>query len=273
MLLTFLACLNSPVQGTAVGNPTGMSVATAAGSDVAFTSGSATVTQVQQGACSGDVVLVQPVGKEISLIAGDLPLTAGDWCTVSLSFGGPILLEGQGTEHRLHLSLQLSELSVPVQMPLQGGYILELGRPGWVDGLSLAAGDLSIQAGSPEHDQLLLELQQSRLYLDTNKNRVIDSEERTGGAASSASTLSVPRMIPEPADSGIIEQESQRQGEDSAESSQDSAGSAPEDSSSDSDEGNNAGGNGNSNAGGNGNGNAYGLDKQDDSGDSADSGD
>ena len=63
MLLMFLACQNGPVQGTAVGNPTGMSVTTASGTDTLVTSGSATVSQVRQEDCAQDSVLVQPVGK------------------------------------------------------------------------------------------------------------------------------------------------------------------------------------------------------------------
>ncbi|HNC95671.1 MAG TPA: hypothetical protein PKW90_06075, partial [Myxococcota bacterium] len=168
MLLMFLACLNGPVQGTAVGNPTGMSVTTAGGSDVLVTSGSATVSQVQQEACGQDSVLVQPVGKEISLVAGSLPLTSGDWCTVSLSFSGPMLIEAQGAQSRLHLALSTPQVAVPVQMPVQGAYVLELGYPGWLDGLLVGDQDVTVQPGSADYDRLVAALGQSRMYRDHN---------------------------------------------------------------------------------------------------------
>ena len=248
MLLMFLACLNGPVQGTAVGNPTGMSVTTAGGTDVLITSGSSTVSQVQQASCTQDSVLVQPIGKEVSLVAGSLPLTAGDWCTVRVSFSAPLRWEAQGPESRLHMALSVPELVVPMQMPVQGPYVLELGYPGWVDGLLVNDQDVTVQPGSADYDRLVAALAQSRLYQDLNRNGAVDSEDRTEETGQSARS-NVTVLPIAPADTGLVSQSGQRQTHDSGEGDPDSGSDQS----------------GSSNGNGNGNGNGSG-DSEDDTG-------
>lgn len=102
-----------------------------------------------------------------------------------LAFGGPLLLEGSNSQHRLRLSLELLDLIVPTRGKLEGSYVLELGSPGWVDALGpqLAQGDVTVLPGSPEHELLLAGLTGSRLYPDPNRNQRVEAEERESGPA------------------------------------------------------------------------------------------
>jgi hypothetical protein len=197
-LLLAAACSNPNHGGTAVGNPTGLTVDTAPGTSVVFTSASAPVASLSTVSCAGDRLDI-PVGRELDLLGADiLTVFLEDSCAVRVAFDGPLELQADGPEgSTLSLELSLDELDLDLEAPgALPRAVLLLGEPGWVDAGQLdleAGGEESVQPGDPHHNQLVAQLRgKSGLYRDLDADgrcqdedcwaQEIPSGDTTGGS-------------------------------------------------------------------------------------------
>ena len=163
MIFVFLsmhfACMQD-YNGTVVGNPGSQSAAQVAPStEVEYTSGRLyieSISYLNEMDCpseyspSGDycpddflVPVVEIVEQEINLLdpSDKFVLRNGEWTSVTLTLTEkPILIEGVGAAGNFQLSLDLEDLTLTSSDPysLQGDFVLELGRPDWLQGQDLS---------------------------------------------------------------------------------------------------------------------------------------
>ncbi len=163
LLLSLLAAciVDPPDSGTAVGNPTGLTVDTAPGTGVSIVSATADVARVVTTSCAGEERAVAVVGS-FDLLGGravDVPL--GDACAVRVEFAGPLVFAGQGPDDS-SFTLALSVASLELALTAPPGdlprAVLLLGEAGWVSDarLGLDPGEtVVVGADDPLHDTLV----------------------------------------------------------------------------------------------------------------------
>ncbi len=191
-LLLLAAC--SPElerDGTAIGNPTGMSAAIAPAEGIQFKSGSVGVGAIDLSGCDGSLRTVR-VDRALDLLHLDrVALPAGIWCTVSVELTTEVFLSGNaqggGT---FDMTLGLDGLTLDAVETLgekEEEYVLEFGAPGWTSadllGLS-GGGSRDIDVSSDEYDALVSSVSDgSELFVDDDGDGAVDTEEREKGAA------------------------------------------------------------------------------------------
>lgn len=159
---TLLALLLVPLAGagTAVGNPTGLTLDTAAGTGLAYTSAVAEVDAIVVTDRKG-VVTTVAVDDRFDLLGGtrvEVPLA--DAARVAVRFGGPVEITGAspaGDTFALSLDVDSLEVSLAAPTGELPDAVLRLGAPGWLtaDVLGLDGADVAVSAGDPLHDVLV----------------------------------------------------------------------------------------------------------------------
>lgn len=188
-LLSLIACnIENQPGGTAVGNPTGLSVETAPALDVTVKTATAALGDVTFTWCDGTVEAVS-VGTSVDLLGGvDLETPAGTFCSVVFAFTGPLAVTATGPKGAdITLSLDVISLRfanadgfTPDGTPV----IVELGEPDWLSAAGLGAtgvDDVTIDGG-PIHDQLVAIVRhRSACFEDTDGDGAVSDAERASG--------------------------------------------------------------------------------------------
>jgi hypothetical protein len=126
------------------------------------------------------------LGERTNLHQISIPLLAGRWCTIEMGWDGPVQIEGMATVGgAFSATLNLEGLSIESTegFDVDGhAYILELGRPGWLNANTLGMTDgeaLTIDDTHPAAPALLEALiTGSTLFPDFNGDGVVDEGER-----------------------------------------------------------------------------------------------
>jgi hypothetical protein len=132
------------------------------------------------------------LGERTNLHQMSIPLLAGRWCTIEMAWNGPVLIEGLATlGGAFSATLNLEGLSIESAdgFDVDGhAYILELGRPDWLNANTLGMTDgeaLTIDDTHPAAPALLEALiTGSTLFPDFNGDGVVDEGERENPSAS-----------------------------------------------------------------------------------------
>lgn len=164
ILLPFLL-VSGAHGGTAVGNPTGLTLDTAPGAGLAFTSAVADVASIEVTDLSGDTWTLEVDGP-VDLLGGtrmEVPLA--DAARVRVNFAGPLTFRGAGAgDHSFALSLTVPSLEIelaaaPGEVP---DAVLRLGAPDWataatigLTGPATLTGAVTVGADDPLHDALV----------------------------------------------------------------------------------------------------------------------
>lgn len=197
LLPVLLACQPPPDHGgTAVGNPTGMTLDLAPAGGVSYASAVAKVATVTEVGCY-DLDGVLRVDAEVDLLGRQvLNAVSGHWCSVSVQFASPLAIEVlSSTGGKASLSLNLSEVRVDALEETSGAdarFVFELAAPGWTSatGLGIDAGQVvAIDATNPAYPALVESISaSSALYLDSDADGHVGSSERAAGSVAHART-------------------------------------------------------------------------------------
>jgi hypothetical protein len=185
---TLVACQGGEDPGgTAVGNPTGLTVTPAAATEITWSTATAKVETVRLEDCDGVETPVQ-VGETLDLLEGiDLQVPSGTWCAMIVPFASTVDISGQSTAgHDVDLFLAVPQ----VRLATAGGFtvhgtpmVLELGEPGWVASEEVGAdtGDVVVESGAL-HDTLVARIEtRSACFEDLDADGHVDTEEREDG--------------------------------------------------------------------------------------------
>jgi hypothetical protein len=179
-----VACIGTPDSGTAVGNPTGLTVDTAPGQAIKFLTGEAEVDTLSTADCDGAPVDTVDVGAGVDLLGADMwNLDLSTVCSVHLAFAGPLQLTGSGPgSSSFALTLSLPELDVATAPAAiePARAILEIASKGWISATLLGlgnSGSVTVGPGDDLHDQLIGEIRSgSAVYPDTDGDGSCDGE-------------------------------------------------------------------------------------------------
>lgn len=185
ILLTFACQLNEGASGTAVGNPIGMEATIAPAEGAVLSRALAPTDQLLLQGCDGTSDSLA-VGASLELLQGEaLRLPGGDWCSLRLVFTGPLDIGGIVGEDSLFVaSLVVGSVDFVSEAGMGEGasYLMELGKPGWIDGgtLDLVAGaSTEIPNDSADYLAMVSAIQQdSAIYRDGDDNGALSEEER-----------------------------------------------------------------------------------------------
>lgn len=188
LLLLFAACqLDIGRDGTAVGNPTGMSVQTASATALTWKSATGTAERVTVTDCAGGVRETN-LDATVDLLGGVVEVPAGTWCSVELRFTGPIELQAEAADTSsatLRLDVRRVRLTRTQGLVSDASpWVLELASPGWTSAADLGAtggAAVVIDAGDPRHDLLVEAIETgSALFEDRDDDGEVDDDERDG---------------------------------------------------------------------------------------------
>lgn len=178
-----------PPGGTFVGNPGEMTVRLTGGEQVLPVQLMVQVPGLSLGDCEGNHVTL-PIARTLDLLgdATTLPLPDGQWCSLALQIEGLYLDTSELGIDPIALDLPLDEihlLAADAGIQIGGrAFVLELGEGNWVELLLLSLIGGSLNLGPLEASLLELVdeiLDTSLLFLDPDRNGLIDGDERTLG--------------------------------------------------------------------------------------------
>lgn len=190
LFFLLVACIAVGVhEGTAVGNPTDLTVALAEGKGLTWQSASVPVATLGLVGCDGSAETMT-VGRDLDLLGDTLVVPPGEWCELDLAFDGELhavgLTEDQST---IELRLPVGEVvlgSTTAIDPEGGAFYLELADRGWVKPQPLGATDgaaVTVGPDGTDAEKLVREIEKgSRLYVDRNADGRLDEDERAVGA-------------------------------------------------------------------------------------------
>lgn len=190
MLPLLAACVSLGVmEGTAVGNPTDLTVALAAGKGVTWQAASVPVATLDLAGCEGSEETVT-VGRALDLLGDTLVVPPGDWCGLDLVFDGDLHAQGiTEDQSTLELWLRVARVALVSETaidPGDGAFYLELADPDWVKPQPLGATDGAVVTVGPEGtdaEALVRQVEkESSLYVDRDADRSLDPDEREEGA-------------------------------------------------------------------------------------------
>jgi hypothetical protein len=184
-LLALVACVADPREGTAVGNPTNMTMEVGAASDAKLSAASVVVDSTWALDCAGDAVEL-PVERAVDLLAGDaVPVPSGTLCGVRVAFGSALRLALVGATEQVAVSLPIGvmELRTAEAVVTPGDWALRLGDAGWIDVASARAAAL----GEPDAADALVRrmLEGVTLSVDADMDGAADSDGEVSSGATS----------------------------------------------------------------------------------------
>jgi hypothetical protein len=187
--LSLLACVSDPRGGTAVGNPTGLTVDTAPVTSFKLDSGSAVIEEVRSRPCDGTEQST-PVGHAVDLYGSTVVLVGTDRsCVLTITFAGPLVYVGQHQGHEVRLEVPLAEVafrSPPGGIPGGSRVLVQLGSVDWVMASQLAHDGLADGQAQVVADALRAG---SLLYTDVDGDFAIGPAELEAGPVAEALPL------------------------------------------------------------------------------------
>ena len=141
LALTVLACAQDPHGGTAVGNPTSLDLAIAGESEVKVESAALAVAHATVDRCDA-IVEGALAGETLGTEAPARELPASPRCGFDLFPAGGLLVRVRVAEASGTLDLPLTPILLRTgarQADAYDAYVLELGKPGWLDAQSVTA--------------------------------------------------------------------------------------------------------------------------------------
>jgi hypothetical protein len=184
-----LACSDPPVmEGTSVGNPTEMTARIAPSTDVSLSQADFSLAEVTfvYTDRTWDTVAVN---QDFDLLAGGtIEFPASEWEAMVLVPGGPMVMSGSTrTSQPATYSLEVDEILLFAREASvrfdDGGHVLELGFPGWLDA-DFAGYDTNVEvnvdpSSSLVHNNLVTALRDSStLFGDDDRDGEVGDEER-----------------------------------------------------------------------------------------------
>ena len=201
IILLMFACQSTAREGTIVGNPGDAKTKLAGSGGIEFTSATGVVQNVLLES-QGDIIEIELEAMnaelddfedvEINLLEPqtNLLMPTGNWDLMSIEFEY-ITIDGVETEMALPFSILLENMVVYLDgqssfVISEQEYVLELARPDWLDPVLIqeaASEDVFIEAGSDEYIEIFIAVEeQTGLYVDSDGDGEVDSEEREQGS-------------------------------------------------------------------------------------------